>query len=185
MPGKKVQCTSCLKVMRSDNLKRHARLCSRISTTVSGKQSVEETPHYPSSVKQKRENIPTFDGDEFCGKKIKSCQTINKIMQICAVTEDHQDKIATKIMQELKTKRDVDREKIDVLKSQTRFNTLICEFTKHQKLENRNELNLLIKEMLAQDLITYDEYEQLKRCCKLSNISLLLFSSLMDSFICM
>ena len=61
MPGKNVQCRSCLKIMRSDNLKRHARSCSGISTTVSGKWSVDETPHYEvSSVKQKRQEIPNL-----------------------------------------------------------------------------------------------------------------------------
>ena len=32
MPGKMVQCTSCSKTMRSDNLRRHARSCKNINS---------------------------------------------------------------------------------------------------------------------------------------------------------
>lgn len=51
MPGKKVQCTSCLKVMRSDNLGRHIKSCKKISS--------RGTPlRNDVGIKQ-----PTFEGD--------------------------------------------------------------------------------------------------------------------------
>ena len=37
MPGKKVECTSCGKVMRSDNLKRHQKICGDSSSNVKSK----------------------------------------------------------------------------------------------------------------------------------------------------
>ena len=63
--------------------------------------------HNKSSIENIRNNwipgreIPTFDGDEFCGKKLKTRETINKIMQLVGVPEQPQEIIAMELLQEL------------------------------------------------------------------------------------
>ena len=47
------------------------------------------------------DDIPTFDGDEFCGNKPKSRETLNKMMKLLKVPEHRWDKIGTSILNEV------------------------------------------------------------------------------------
>ena len=42
-----------------------------------------------------RDEIPTFDGDEFCGNKPLTRPTLNRIMKMMKIPEDRWDQIAT------------------------------------------------------------------------------------------
>ena len=46
------------------------------------------------------DEIPTFDGDEFCGNKPKSLETLNKMMKLLKVPKHRWDKIGTSILNE-------------------------------------------------------------------------------------
>ena len=45
-------------------------------------------------------DIPTFDGDEFCGNKPKSRETLNRMMKMMKIPEHRWAKIATGILQD-------------------------------------------------------------------------------------
>ena len=97
MPGKKTQCASCLKYMRSDNLKRHAPTCSGTPVNVSG-NIYDKDQLFGLKSKQSRDII-TFSGYEFLTNP-KSRETLNKVMQYVGVAEDRQDKVAAALIRE-------------------------------------------------------------------------------------
>ena len=171
-----VQCTSCTRMMRSDNLKRHIRSCK--GDILKQRQQSKNVPEMIELPSKKTEilHIPHFNGEEFSGKKQKSRETIGKIMEVVKVSSYHRDKITQDIIREEKEKRgeivndpssdeEMDNEAntiLEVKELEERFRTLLCEMIK-----NREELNHLLQEMLRKDLITDDEYVKVKLTHKL------------------
>ena len=72
MPGKKVQCSYCSKVMRSDNLKYHVKKHER-------KRHMKT---HSFTINSKEREIPSFDGLEFGTEKPKSKETIDKLRKL-------------------------------------------------------------------------------------------------------
>ena len=69
MPGKKVQCSYCSKVMRSDNLKNHVKIHDKtvnVQPLVTAEQSLVIT----GSKRPMSPDIPTFNDDKICPIKI-------------------------------------------------------------------------------------------------------------------
>ena len=175
-----VQCASCTRMMRSDNLKRHIRSCKGdILKQRQQSKNVPEMIELPSKKIEIR-HIPHFNGEEFSGKKQKSRETTEKIMEVVGVPSYHRDKITQDIIREEKEKiyeilndsssdEEIDNEVNqikEVKELEERFKTLLCGYTRGM-LENREELNHLLQEMLRQNLITDDEYVKVKLACKL------------------
>ena len=112
MVGKQVTCSSCSRVMRSDNLKRHVKICqqSKCYTPFARKDQASERCERKRKIsidkseeveeKDDANEIPTFDGDEFSGKKPKSRETLNRMMEMLKIPEHRWEKIATDMLQE-------------------------------------------------------------------------------------
>ena len=87
---------------REDNLRRHknhhckggewGKTCEpkrrQIKKTYRTTDLDNETPTFS-------DEIPTFDGDEFCGNKPLARPTLNRIMKMMKMPEDRWDRIAT------------------------------------------------------------------------------------------
>lgn len=181
MPGKKVQCASCTRMMRSDNLKRHVRSCKGFISKQGqqlfdrAEKNVPEMIELPSKKKIIR-HIPHFNGEEFSGKKQKSRETMEKIMEVVGVPSYHRNKISQDIIREENEKiyeivndptsdEEIDNETNqiqEVKELEERFRTLL------RGMENkRDKLNHLLQDMLRKYLITEDEYVKVKLACKL------------------
>ena len=98
---------------REDNLRRHKNhhckggerdeACEpkrgRISKTYRGADLDNETPTFG-------DEIPTFDGDEFCGNKPLTRQTLYRMMKMMRIPEDRWDRIATAELLEWRKRND-------------------------------------------------------------------------------
>ena len=96
---------------RGDNLKRHEKLHY---TDIHSYKSTEpksyrkrikleaddQEPHSDSEKEAVPNQIPTFDGDEFSGKKPKSRETLYKMMKMLKIPEHRWENIATDILKE-------------------------------------------------------------------------------------
>ena len=118
MPGKKVACQYCSKVMRSDNLKNHVKIHNRkrgfsyeskdygnqINMNSGKQESRQQQQQHVIENQQlsdsKKEEIPTFDSDEFSSKKPKSRETIYKMMEMLNIPDHRKETICTKILKE-------------------------------------------------------------------------------------
>ena len=50
------------------------------------------------------DNIPYFDGDEFCGRSLKSRETLNIMMKLLRIPEHYWDCIARDVLEEEKAR---------------------------------------------------------------------------------
>ena len=57
MPGKQVKCKHCQKTMRSDNLKRHAKVCRGPDIDSSGGSNVKSKPIYTQSIPENTRRV--------------------------------------------------------------------------------------------------------------------------------
>ena len=110
MPGKKQECKGCQRVMRSDNLKKHEKICNRFLKKYSSPHSSydQDLPQNRSNISKPMTNpsdsiptssktsklsmndseIPVFDGAEFCGDKPLSDDTLLRMMENLGVPPD-------------------------------------------------------------------------------------------------
>ena len=99
MPGRKHTCSACSREFtRNSNLIRHQKdRCKALEKQKysSYQQRVIENEQLSGS---KKEEIPTFDSDEFSGKKPKSRETIYKMMKTMKIPEHRWGKIAADIV---------------------------------------------------------------------------------------
>ena len=118
MPGKKVACQYCSRVMRSDNLKNHVKIHGRtveatnLTThplqTAGQKRPLnvlKKEPIYSEIRRDMPIEIPTFDGDEFSGKKSKSRDTLYRMAQMLKIPEHSRKSIVTDILKDDRNKR--------------------------------------------------------------------------------
>ena len=108
MPGKKQECKGCQRVMRSDNLKKHEKICNRFLKKYSSPHSSydQDLPQNRSNISKPMTNpsdsiptssktsklsmndseIPVFDGAEFCGdsKQDDCCPPIRQVKSLKA-----------------------------------------------------------------------------------------------------
>ena len=110
MPGKKQECEGCQRVMRSDNLRKHEKICNRFLKKYSSPHSSydQDLPQNRSNISKPMTNpsdsiptssktsklsmndseIPVFDGAEFCGDKPLSDDTLIRMMENLGVPPD-------------------------------------------------------------------------------------------------
>ena len=110
MPGKKQECEGCQRVMRSDNLRKHEKICNRFLKKYSSPHSSydQDLPQNRSNISKPMTNpsdsiptssktsklsmndseIPVFDGAEFCGDKPLSDETLLRMMEMLNVPLD-------------------------------------------------------------------------------------------------
>ena len=110
MPGTKQECKGCQRVMRSDNLKKHEKICNRFLKKYSSPHSSydQDLPQNRSNISKPMTNpsdsiptssktsklsmndseIPVFDGAEFCGDKPLSDDTLIRMMENLGVPPD-------------------------------------------------------------------------------------------------
>ena len=110
MPGKKQECEGCQRVMRSDNLRKHEKICNRFLNKYSSPHSSydQDLPQNRSNISKPMTNpsdsiptssktsklsmndseIPVFDGAEFCGDKPLSDDTLIRMMENLGVPPD-------------------------------------------------------------------------------------------------
>ena len=110
MPGKKQECEGCQRVMRSDNLRKHEKICNRFLNKYSSPHSSydQDLPQNRSNISKPMTNpsdsiptssktsklsmndseIPVFDGAEFCGDKPLSDDTLLRMMENLGVPPD-------------------------------------------------------------------------------------------------
>ena len=110
MPGKKQECEGCQRVMRSDNLRKHEKICNRFLKKYSSPHSSydQDLPQNRSNISKPMTNpsdsiptssktsklsmndseIPVFDGAEFCGDKPLSDDTLLRMMENLGVPPD-------------------------------------------------------------------------------------------------
>ena len=117
LPGKNIQCASCTKTMRCDNLKRHIRSCKSNNPKqglLLEKQLFEEKENnipkfiennlYSKKPKthddEKQRTISHFNGEEYSGNKPQTRETMEKIMHLVGVPQRRRNKIAEQILQE-------------------------------------------------------------------------------------
>ena len=61
--------------------------------------------HSQNSAAEDDEDIPYFDGDEFCDNKPKTRETLNRMMKMLKIPEHRWNRIATDILKEEQAKR--------------------------------------------------------------------------------
>ena len=110
MPGKKQECEGCQRVMCSDNLRKHEKICNRFLKKYSSPHSSydQDLPQNRSNISKPMTNpsdsiptssktsklsmndseIPVFDGAEFCGDKPLSDDTLLRMMENLGVPPD-------------------------------------------------------------------------------------------------
>ena len=110
MPGKKQECEGGQRVMRSDNLRKHEKICNRFLKKYSSPHSSydQDLPQNRSNISKPMTNpsdsiptssktsklsmndseIPVFDGAEFCGDKPLSDDTLLRMMENLGVPPD-------------------------------------------------------------------------------------------------
>ena len=87
---------------REDNLRRHknhhCKGGERGKTCESKRRQIMKTyrtTDLDNETSTFSDEIPTFDGDEFCGNKPLTHPTLNRIMKMMKMPEDRWDQIAT------------------------------------------------------------------------------------------
>ena len=87
---------------REDNLKRHKNHHCKGDERGKTYESIQgrirktyRTTDLDNETSTFSDEIPTFDGDEFCGNKSLTRPTLNRIMKMLKMSEDRWDRIAT------------------------------------------------------------------------------------------
>ena len=103
MPGAKRECRSCQKVMRSDNLKIHQKICKGRNDLLPNYMNKEVSAQQPKNLVASKKvslqdiedppTFPTFDGGEFSGEKPLSERTLLKIMDMLKIPHENRAQI--------------------------------------------------------------------------------------------
>ena len=105
---------------RKDNLTRHKKrryecdantstdgggggrnqVCKSIRLNRRNSDDFDEDLHSRNSTAEDDDDIPYFDGDEFCDNKPKTRETLNKMMKLLKIPEHRWSRIASGILEE-------------------------------------------------------------------------------------